>query len=67
MPFFTIRSRFRETITLSDGNEVCAQTFLPPDKVYVDANGVAHAKHRQNEDKTEPAGGFMNSKVLLGL
>jgi len=56
-----------KTIKLADGNEVCAQTFLPPHKVYVDANGVAHAKHRQHEDKVESAGGFMNAKVLLGL
>jgi len=56
-----------KTIKLSDGNEVCEQTFLPPDKVYIDENGVAHAKYRQNEEKTEPAGGFMNAKILLGL
>jgi len=56
-----------KTIKLSDGNEVCEQTFLPPDKVYIDEHGVAHAKYRQNEEKTEPAGGFMNAKILLGL
>jgi len=60
-------SREVKTIKLADGNEVCEQTFLPPDKVYIDEHGVARAKYRQNEEKTEPAGGFMNAKILLGL
>lgn len=51
------------------GNEVCAQTFLPLDKVYYDENGVAHAKHRENMEKTDDVSGagFMNAKILMGL
>lgn len=51
------------------GNEVCAQTFLPVDKVYIDENGVAHAKYHQNSDKTDSvtAAGLMNAKIIMGL
>lgn len=51
------------------GNEVCAKTGLPADKVYVDANGDVQLKSRRNQEKTDDyiVGGFMNSKILLGM
>lgn len=51
------------------GNEVCAVTGLPVDKVYVDENGVVQAKHRENMSQTSSgfAGGFMNAKILMGM
>jgi hypothetical protein len=51
------------------GNEVCAQTFLPVDKVYIDEKGVSRAKYRENSEYTDEgmAAGFMNAKILKGL
>lgn len=51
------------------GNEVCAQTFLPVDKVYMDDKGVCHAKYRDNIENTDDnfAAGFMNAKIIMGL
>ena len=51
------------------GNEVCAQTFLPVDKVYIDENGVSHAKYRKDMEHTSDSkvGVAMHRKILLGL
>ena len=49
------------------GQEVCAQTYLPVDKVYMDENGVCHPKYRQNIEKTDNAAVFMHQKILMGL
>lgn len=50
------------------GNEVCAQTYLPVDRVYMDENGVCHPKYRQNQEHTEPeSGAFSYTKILKGF
>ncbi len=51
------------------GNVVEATTGLPIDKVYVDENGVVQLKYRKNMNKTDDvaAGGFMHSKILMGM
>ena len=51
------------------GNIVEATTGLPVDQVYVDENGQVHRKYRKNMEKTEDvtAGGFMHSKIIMGL
>jgi len=49
------------------GQEVCAQTYLPVDQVYLDENGVSQPKFRKNAEKTEQqAAYFMQQKILLG-
>jgi hypothetical protein len=48
------------------GQELCAQTYLPADKVYVGEDGVVRPKFRKNAEKTEQeAAYFMQQKILL--
>jgi hypothetical protein len=57
-----------KTIKLG-GREVCAETFLPVDKVYVNEFGEIVPKYRQNMEKTDEvtAAGMMNAKIIMGL
>jgi hypothetical protein len=57
-----------KTITIG-GNVVEASTGLPIDKIYVDDNGVIQPKYRKNMNKTDDvaSGGFMHSKILMGM
>lgn len=51
------------------GNLVEATTGLPVHKVYIDENGNIQPKYRKNMDNTDDvvAGGFMNSKIIMGM
>lgn len=51
------------------GNIVEASTGLPVDKIYVDENGVVQPKYRKNMNKTDDvaSGGFMHSKIIMGM
>jgi hypothetical protein len=49
------------------GNEVCAKTGLPIDKVYIDENGDVKAKYRQNMEHTDLGAVFINSKIFSSL
>ena len=57
-------SRKLKTIKIG-GNEVCAKTGLPANKVYVDENGEIQLKDRKYASSDDKVGGFMNAKIFI--